>query len=280
MLAAERLLGLEPAGGVYVPLAGEDRRPRGAVADDVPEVGSGFYGGDRVSRGEFEQALERARERLRETSAAMGRGRAALHAGLVLVPGRLLLPVDLPGGGVTQIDFTEQQRAAIDRRDCSLLVRAGAGTGKTSVLVERFARAVLDDEVEVTSILAITFTEKAAAQLKRRVRERLSGPGRPGGRARGRARVDLDDPWLLLAATSHARAHRRHRSRVQGPRRARGRAAGDRRLRPRSGRLPRRWDRPGTARFRRRLPARRAASDGPHGARVEAEPRRAPPGAR
>ena len=55
----------------------------------------------------------------------------------------------------------------------SLLVRAGAGTGKTSVLVERFVQAVREDDVEVERILAITFTEKAAAEMKERVRERL-----------------------------------------------------------------------------------------------------------
>ena len=90
---------------------------------------------------------------------------------------------------MTELVFTEQQRAAIDRRDCSVLMRAGAGTGKTSVLVERFARAVVDDGVEVASILAITFTEKAAAQLKRRVRERLLRLG-----ARGAAR-EAERAW-------------------------------------------------------------------------------------
>jgi ATP-dependent helicase/nuclease subunit A len=69
--------------------------------------------------------------------------------------------------------FTEEQRRAIQRRDGSLLVRAGAGTGKTSVLVERFVRAVLDDGVAVDAILAITFTEKAAAEMRSRVRARL-----------------------------------------------------------------------------------------------------------
>ena len=69
--------------------------------------------------------------------------------------------------------FTEQQLNAIERRDSSILLSAGAGTGKTSVLVERFVRAVCDDGVDVASILAITFTEKAAAQLKHRVRARF-----------------------------------------------------------------------------------------------------------
>jgi len=70
-------------------------------------------------------------------------------------------------------EFTPEQRTAIERRDVSLLVRAGAGTGKTSVLVERFVQAVREDDVEVERILAITFTEKAAAEMKERVRVRL-----------------------------------------------------------------------------------------------------------
>jgi ATP-dependent helicase/nuclease subunit A len=71
------------------------------------------------------------------------------------------------------VAFTEEQLKAIGRREGSILVSAGAGTGKTSVLVERFVRAVLEDGVAVDSILAITFTEKAAAQLAARVRERF-----------------------------------------------------------------------------------------------------------
>ncbi len=54
-----------------------------------------------------------------------------------------------------------------------MLLDASAGSGKTSVLVERFARSVVEDGVEVGSILAITFTEKAAAELRDRIRARL-----------------------------------------------------------------------------------------------------------
>ncbi len=70
-------------------------------------------------------------------------------------------------------DLTPEQTEAVERRSGSLLVRAGAGTGKTTVLVERFVRAVLDDGVAVESILAITFTEKAAQEMKGRVRRRF-----------------------------------------------------------------------------------------------------------
>ncbi|HYY20440.1 MAG TPA: UvrD-helicase domain-containing protein, partial [Thermoleophilaceae bacterium] len=71
------------------------------------------------------------------------------------------------------LPLTEEQRDAVERRDGALLVRAGAGTGKTSVLVERFVQAVVAGEAEVEGILAITFTEKAAAEMKSRVRRRF-----------------------------------------------------------------------------------------------------------
>jgi ATP-dependent exoDNAse (exonuclease V) beta subunit len=58
------------------------------------------------------------------------------------------------------------------------MVRAGAGTGKTTVLVERFVQAVLEDGDPVESVLAITFTEKAAAEMKGRVRKRFLELGR------------------------------------------------------------------------------------------------------
>src|SRR5205807_7272765 len=49
----------------------------------------------------------------------------------------------------------------------------GAGSGKTAVLVERFVRAVLDDGSSPGAILAITFTDRAAGELRERVRARL-----------------------------------------------------------------------------------------------------------
>ncbi len=69
--------------------------------------------------------------------------------------------------------WTEEQREAVERRDGDLLLDAGAGSGKTSVLVERFVRAVLEDGVDVAAILTITFTDKAAAELRDRIRLRL-----------------------------------------------------------------------------------------------------------
>jgi ATP-dependent exoDNAse (exonuclease V) beta subunit len=85
---------------------------------------------------------------------------------------RLLVPGDLQAR-VMSIELTPEQRAAVEQRDTGLFVHANAGSGKTRVLVERFVRAVVEDGLEVDRVLAITFTEKAAAELKSRLRRRL-----------------------------------------------------------------------------------------------------------
>ncbi len=69
--------------------------------------------------------------------------------------------------------WTDQQALATNWRQGDLLLDAGAGSGKTSVLVERFVRAVLEDGIDVGAILTITFTDKAAAELRERIRHRL-----------------------------------------------------------------------------------------------------------
>ena len=74
MLVVERLLGLRAAGGVYVALASDDPRPRGMVAADVEELGSGFYANDRLSDEDFRAKLDWALERIRETDARMRNG--------------------------------------------------------------------------------------------------------------------------------------------------------------------------------------------------------------
>lgn len=81
-------------------------------------------------------------------------------------------------------------REALDE---SLFVEAGAGTGKTKALVDRLV-ALVQSGVPITEIVAITFTEKAAAELKERVRselERLRAIGDTDGRlAWGLASLD------------------------------------------------------------------------------------------
>ncbi|HZR93797.1 MAG TPA: UvrD-helicase domain-containing protein [Gaiellaceae bacterium] len=81
-----------------------------------------------------------------------------------------------------------EQLAAIEA-DGLVFVSAGAGTGKTTVLVERFVRA-LERGVDVGSILVITYTERAAGELRSRIRSRLVEIGR-----RDAAR-ELDGAWV------------------------------------------------------------------------------------
>jgi ATP-dependent helicase/DNAse subunit B len=74
MLVVERLFGLRAAGGVYVALGAREPRPRGMVAAEVDELGSGFVKNDRLGPDEFREKLDWALERIRETDAAMKRG--------------------------------------------------------------------------------------------------------------------------------------------------------------------------------------------------------------
>ncbi len=96
---------------------------------------------------------------------------------------------------------SEQQRA-VDARGL-VFVSAGAGTGKTKVLVERFARAVCDEGIDVESILVITYTEKAAGELRSRIRAGLVERGRPD------LARELDGAWI---STIHGFCNRLLRS--------------------------------------------------------------------
>jgi ATP-dependent helicase/nuclease subunit A len=80
-----------------------------------------------------------------------------------------------------------------------VFVSAGAGTGKTTVIVERFCRAVCERGLDVDSILVITYTERAAGELRGRIRKRLQELGR-NDFAR-----ELDTAWI---STIHGFCHR------------------------------------------------------------------------
>lgn len=70
------------------------------------------------------------------------------------------------------------QRAAASCRDPRVLVTAAAGSGKTRVIVERFADAVINEKIPADRIVCITFTKKAAGVLKRRLTARFQAAGR------------------------------------------------------------------------------------------------------
>jgi len=85
-----------------------------------------------------------------------------------------------------------------------VFVSAGAGTGKTTVLVERFVRAVCEQGVDVESILVITYTRKAAGELRARIRAALRDRGRPDLARR------LDGAWVSTIHGFCARLLRAH----------------------------------------------------------------------
>lgn len=87
---------------------------------------------------------------------------------------------DVPTGPVAaDLPADEAQRIRIrDDRSETLFVEAGAGSGKTRALVDRVEALVLKDRIGMESIAAITFTEKAAAELRDRIRLRFEEAAR------------------------------------------------------------------------------------------------------
>ncbi|WP_251861252.1 helicase-exonuclease AddAB subunit AddA [Clostridium sp. Marseille-Q2269] len=72
--------------------------------------------------------------------------------------------------------WTEEQRQAISTKDCNLLVAAGAGAGKTAVLVQRIIEKILDKEepIDIDKLLVVTFTNAAAAEMRERIGDAIS----------------------------------------------------------------------------------------------------------
>ena len=82
------------------------------------------------------------------------------------------------------VEFTPQQKEAINLRDCNILVSAAAGSGKTAVLTERIVNLICDEEhpVDADRLLVVTFTSAAAAEMRERIANKL------GDRV-------LENPW-------------------------------------------------------------------------------------
>jgi len=89
----------------------------------------------------------------------------------------------------TRPGLNDEQLAAIEATG-TVFVSAGAGTGKTSVLVERYVRAVCELGLDIDSILVITYTRKAAGELRTRIRAALVERGRPD------LARELDGAWI------------------------------------------------------------------------------------
>ena len=80
----------------------------------------------------------------------------------------------------------------LEELDTTFVVEAAAGTGKTTVLVERIVMMVRKGRAKLSEIISVTFTEKAAGEMKLRLRTRLE-------RAREEVTVELERERLTLA---------------------------------------------------------------------------------
>jgi ATP-dependent helicase/nuclease subunit A len=99
--------------------------------------------------------------------------------------------------------------AIVGSLDETLFVEAGAGSGKTKALVDRIVALVVQRDVPMREIAAVTFTDKAAAELRDRIRRTLEPVARDDDPiAAGRAAMALEELDAAAVSTLHAFAQR------------------------------------------------------------------------
>ena len=69
--------------------------------------------------------------------------------------------------------WTTEQMQAIKLKGANILVSAAAGSGKTSVLVERIVNKIINDGVDIDKILVVTFTNAAASEMRQRLMDAI-----------------------------------------------------------------------------------------------------------
>ena len=97
--------------------------------------------------------------------------------------------------------LNKEQKTAVEHKKGPLLVLSGAGTGKTRVLTSRFVYIVKNLNVNFNKIIAVTFTNKAANEIKERVNSELQS--------------SIDSPWIGTFHSIFAKFLRKHSSLVK-----------------------------------------------------------------
>jgi len=92
---------------------------------------------------------------------------------------------------------TPEQTRAIEAGGHDVLVEAGAGTGKTGVMVDRYCRLVCDLAVSPDAVLAFTFTDKAASELRRRIRAALEERAAAGSERAHELVATISGAWVM-----------------------------------------------------------------------------------
>ena len=110
--------------------------------------------------------LEEYRRLLEEKAEAKGRSEATAEPPPAATPARDTAATTPPSA---QFTFNAAQRAAINHDHGPALILAGPGTGKTRVLVNRIQRLIASATAPADAILAITFTNKAAQEMRERL---------------------------------------------------------------------------------------------------------------
>ena len=112
------------------------------------------------------------------------------------------------------VSLTEEQKNAISARG-RVIVSASADSGKTFVMIERLVSLIADEGVSVKNVLCVTFTNKAAAQMRDRLRSALIKKiaSSDDVAVRRRLKEQLGDLPLADICTIHAFCARLLRSR-------------------------------------------------------------------
>ncbi|MBQ9297968.1 MAG: helicase-exonuclease AddAB subunit AddA [Clostridia bacterium] len=74
---------------------------------------------------------------------------------------------------MSDVKWTDEQLQAIKEKGENILVAAGAGSGKTAVLVERIIQKIINEKIDIDKILVVTFTNAAAAEMRERILEAI-----------------------------------------------------------------------------------------------------------